>query len=81
MGLHHVVLPSPITFAEKHTLAVVKRQHLADIESDIDPNEEICSLTITSFDGGRKVFVNFKTDDDRLKNVVYRYATLFECQR
>ena len=44
---------------------------LADIETT-DSEEEISCLKWTILNGRRKVCVNFKTDTEKLNNVVYR---------
>ena len=45
---------------------------LADIEK-IDSNEELSCRKWTIYNDRRKVCVNFQTETDKLKNVVYRY--------
>ena len=71
-GLYHVVLTTPKTSPEKLTLTVVERQQLPDIEKT-DSKKEISCLKWTIYNGRRKVCVNFQTDTDKLKIVVYRY--------
>ena len=58
--------------AKKFTLTVVEMQQLPDIEKT-DYNEEISCLKGKIHNGGRKVFVNFQTDTDKLIIGVYRY--------
>ena len=72
LGLCHVVLTTPKTSPEKHTLTVVEMQKLPDIEKT-DAKEEISCLKQTIYNGRRKVCVNFQTDTDKLNIVVYRY--------
>ena len=72
LGLHHVVLTTPKTSPEKLTLTVVEMQQLPDIEMT-DSKEETSCLTWTTYNGRRKVCVNFQTDTDKLNIVVYRY--------
>ena len=57
----------------KFTLTVVEMQQRPDIE-ETDWKEEISRLKWTIYNGRRKVFVNFQTDLDKLKIVVYRYG-------
>ena len=71
LGLHHVVLTTPKTSPEKLTLTVVEMQQLPYIEKT-DSKEEISCLKWTIYNG-RKVFVNFQTDTDKLNIAVYRY--------
>ena len=47
-------------------------QHLPDIE-ETDSKKELSCLKWTMYNGRRKVCVNFQTDTDKLKIVVYRY--------
>ena len=72
LGLYHVVLTTPKTSPEKLTLTVVEMQQLPDIQKT-DSNEEISCLKWTIYNGRKKVCVNFQTDADKLKIVVYRY--------
>ena len=72
LGLYHVVLTTPKTSPEKHTLTVVENQQLSDIEKT-DSKEEISCLKWTIYNGRRKVCVNLQTDTDKLNIVVYRY--------
>ena len=71
LGLYQVVLTTPKTSLEKFTLAVVEMQQLPDIEKT-DSKEEKSCLKWTIYNGRRKVCVNFETDTDGLKIVVYR---------
>ena len=71
LALHHIVLTTPKTSPEKLSLTVVEMQQLPDIEKT-DSIEEISCLKWTIYNGGRKVCVNFQTDTDKLKIVVYR---------
>ena len=70
-GLYHVVLTTPKTSPEKHTLTVVEMQQLPDIEKTA--SKEIISCLNWTICNGRNVCVNFQTDTDKLKIVVYRY--------
>ena len=72
LGLHHFVLTTPKTSCERLTLTVAEMQQLPDIDKT-DSKEELCCLKLTKCNGRRKVCVNFQTDTDKLKNVVYRY--------
>ena len=72
LGLYHVVLTTPKTSSEKLTLTVVEMQQLPNIEKT-DSKQEISCLNWTIYNGRRKVCVNFQTDTDKLKIVVYRY--------
>ena len=71
-GLYHVVLTTPKTSQEKHTLNVVEKQQLPDIEKT-GSKEEISCLKWTIYNGKRKVCLNFQTDTESLNIVVYRY--------
>ena len=72
MGLYHIVPTTPKTSLEKLTLAVVDMQQLPEIEKT-DSKEERSCLKWAIYNGRRKVSVNFQTDTDKLKSVVYRY--------
>ena len=72
LGLYHVVLTTPKSSPEKHTLTVVEMQQLPGIEKT-DSKEEISCIKWTIFIGRRKVCVNFQTDTDKVNIVVYRY--------
>ena len=72
LGLYHFVLTTPKTSPEKLTLTVVEMQQLPDIEKT-DSKEEKSCLKWTIYNGRRKVCVNFQTDTDKLKIVMYRY--------
>ena len=67
---YHVVLTTPKTSLEKLTLTVVEMQQMPDIEKT--DSKEVSCLKWTIYNGRRKVFVNFQTDTDNLKIVVYR---------
>ena len=68
--LYHVVPTTPKASLAKFTLTVVEMHFLPDLEKT-DSAEEISFLNGTFFNGARKE--NFKTDRDKLKNVVLRY--------
>ena len=72
LGLYHVVLTTPKISHEKLTLTVVEMQQLPDIEKT-DSKEAMSRLNWTIYIGSRKVYVNFQTDTDKLRFVVYRY--------
>ena len=72
LGHYHVVLTTPKTSPEKITLNLVEMQQLPEIEK-VDSKNEISCLNWTIYDGRRKKFISFKTDMDKLNNVVYRY--------
>ena len=63
IALHRFVLRTPRTSHEKLATAVVEMQQLPDIEKDT--TEEFSCLKWTMC-CGRKVFVNFKPDRDKL---------------
>ena len=71
LGLYLVVLTTPKTSPEKNTLTLVEMQQLPEIEKVDSKNEFFC-LKWTIYNGRRKVCISFKTDIDKLKNVVYR---------
>ena len=73
MGLYHVVITIPKTSPEKTRITLVETQQLPDIEKT-DSTEEISCLNWTKYKSRRKVCVNFKTDTDKLKIVIYRYG-------
>ena len=72
LGLYHVLLSTPKNSPEKLTITVVEMQQLRDIEN-ADSKEEICCLEWTLLNGRRIVCVKFRTETDKLNNVVYRY--------
>ena len=72
LGLYHVVLTTPKTSPEKHTLTAVEMQQFPNIKKT-DSKEETSCLKWTKYNGRRKVCVNFQTDTDKLIIVVYRY--------
>ena len=71
MGLYHVELKSKNS-PGKITLTLVESQQLPDIEK-VDSKDEIFCLKWTIYNGRRKVCINFQTDADKVKIVVYRY--------
>ena len=71
LGLYHIVLTTPKTSPEKLTLTVVEMKQLPDVEKT-DSKEEKSSLKWTIYNGRWQVCVNFQTDTDKLKIVVYR---------
>ena len=72
MGLQHVVRTTPKTSLVKLTLTVVEMQQLPDIEKT-DSKKQSFFLKWTIYFIRRKVCVNFRTDIENLKIVVYRY--------
>ena len=72
VALYHVVLKTPKTSNKKLTLTVVEMHQLPHNEKT-DSEEKISCLKWTIYNGRRKVFVNFKTDTDKLSIFVYRY--------
>ena len=72
LGLYHVELRSKDS-PEKITLTLVETQQLPDIEK-VDSKDEISCLKWTIYNG-RKVCINFQTDTDKVKIVVYRYRS------
>ena len=71
LGLYHVELKSKDS-PEKITLTLVETQKLPDIEKSDSTDENSC-LKWTSYNGRRKVCINFQTDTDKVNIVVYRY--------
>ena len=69
-------LPLHKLLPEKHTLTVVEVQQLPELENTDSKDESNC-LKWTIYNGRRKVFVNFKTDKDKLNIVLYRYRNNF----
>ena len=63
---------NPKILPEKITLTLVETQHLPDIEKD-DSKDEISCLKWTIYNSRREVCINFQTDEDKVKIVVYRY--------
>ena len=72
LGLHHIVLTTLTTSAEKLTLILVEMQQIPDI-GKIESKKEVAYLKSAIHNGRWNVCVNFKTDTDNLENVVYRY--------
>ena len=72
LGLFHVVPTTPKTSPEKIALKLVEMQQLPEIEK-VDSKNGITCLKWTIYNGRRKVRIGFKTDMDKLNNVVYRY--------
>ena len=71
LGLYHVELRSKDS-PEKITLTLVEFHQLLDIEK-ADSKDEISCLKWTTYNGRRKVCINFQTDTDKVNIVVYRY--------
>ena len=57
---------------EKITLTLVETQQLAG-NKKVDSKDEFSCLKWTIYNGRRKVCINFQTDTDKMKIVVYRY--------
>ena len=74
LGLYHVELRKPKDCPGKITLTLVENEQLSDFEK-IDSKDEIFCLKWTTFNGRRKVCINFQTDTDtdNVNIVVYRY--------
>ena len=72
LGLLYVVLTTPKTPPAKLTLIVAEVRQSPDIKKN-ESKEEISCLKWIICNGRRKIWVNFTTDTDRLKFVVYRY--------
>ena len=73
LGLYQLVLTTPKTSPEKTELTVVEK-HQLPVNEKTDSKKEISRLKKTIINcGGRKVYVNFQTDTNKLKNVVYCY--------
>ena len=66
------MLTTPKTSPEKINLTLVEMQQLPEIER-VDSKNEISCLKWTLYNGREKVCISFKTDVDKLNNVVYRY--------
>ena len=71
LGLYHVELKSKDS-PEKITPTLEKTQQLPDIEKP-DSKDEISCLKWTTYNGRRKVCINFETDTDKVNIAVYRY--------
>ena len=71
LGLYPVELKSKDS-PEKITLTLVKSQQLPDFE-EADSKDQISCLKWTIYNGTRKVCINFQTDTDKVRIVVYRY--------
>ena len=71
MGLYHVELRSKDS-PGKTTLTLVETQQLPDIEK-VDSKDDFSCLKWTTYNGRRKVCINFQTDADKVNIVVYRY--------
>ena len=74
MGFHYVVLTASKTSPEENTLTVVEMQHLPNIENTNSSENNSC-LKWTPHNGWRKVCVNFETDTDKMKTIVYSHRT------
>ena len=72
VGLHHVVPTTPRASHKQLLLTVVEMQQFLDVEKT-DSKEDISYLKLTIYSGWRKVYVDFKTDTDKLHIVVNRY--------
>ena len=71
LGVYHVELRSKDSPGE-NTLILVETQQLPDIEKT-DSKDEISCLKWAIYNGRRNVCINFRTDTDKVNNVVYRY--------
>ena len=76
LGLYHVVLTTPETSPEKHTLTVDEMQQLPDTEKT-HSREKLSCLKWTKNNGTRKVCVILQTDTDKLNTVIHCYRTSF----
>ena len=72
LGLYHIVLTTPKTFPKKFTSSLVEMQQLPEVEK-LDSKNEFSCLKWTIYNGRRNVCLKFKTDMDKLNNVVYTY--------
>ena len=70
--LYQTVLTTAETSPKKLTLTVIEMQQLPDIEKT-DSKGELSCLKWAILNGRREVCLNFQTDIDKLKIVVYRY--------
>ena len=71
LGLYHVELKSKDS-PEKIAITLVEIQQLPDIEK-ADSKNEISCLKSTTYNGRRKVCINFQTGSDKVNIVVYHY--------
>ena len=71
LGLFHVELKSKDS-PGKFTPNLVETQQLPDIEK-VESKDEISCLKWTSYNGRRKLCINFQTNTDKVNIVVYRY--------
>ena len=69
LGLYHVVLTTPKTSPEKHTLIVDEMQQLPDTENT-HSREKLTCLKRTKYNGTIKVCVIFQTDTYKLNFVM-----------
>ena len=72
LRLYHVVLTASKTSPEKLALTVVELQQLLDNENT-NSKEEVSCVKTTFYNARGEVCVNFQTDTDQLKIVIYRY--------
>ena len=72
LGLYHVLLNLTKNSPVKLTLTIAELQQLPELEN-LDTIDQISCFTWTIYNGRRKVCVNFKSDEDTLAIVVYRY--------
>ena len=70
LGLYHVELGSEDS-PGKITLTLVETQQLPDIEK-ADSKDEISCSKWSTYNGRRKMSINFQTDTDQVNIVVYR---------
>ena len=72
LGLYHVELTKPKDSLQKITVTLVETQQLPYIEK-ADSKDELSCLKWTTYNGRRKLCINFQTGTDKVNIVVYRY--------
>ena len=75
MGLYDFLPTTQKTSPGKCTLTLVEMQELLENEK-MDSWNEISCLKWTLYNGGRKACISFKTEMEKLNNVVYRYRNI-----
>ena len=73
MGLYHVELKSKLKHSpEKITLTLIETEQFPDIEK-VESKDEISCLKWTTYEGRKKLCINFQFDTDKVNIVVYRH--------
>ena len=65
-------LENPKILPKELTITLVETQQLPDI-GKVDSTEEMSCLKSTTYNGRRKICINFQADTDKVNIVVYRY--------